>query len=40
MVKLVQKGSQDPIDSSLQMKVIRFLISDQTIFGNGTQITH
>ncbi len=31
MVKLALKGSQDPTDSSLQMKVKYYLISDQTI---------
>jgi hypothetical protein len=40
MVKLVQKGSQDPTDSSLQMKVITSFMADQTILGYGTQITH
>jgi hypothetical protein len=31
MVKLSQKGSQDPTDASLQMKVLRLFILDQTI---------
>ena len=40
MVKLALKGSQDPSDSSLQMKVNDKLISDQTIFGHGKKATH
>lgn len=40
MVKLALRGSQDPSDSSLQMKVIDLLISDQTIFGYGKKTPH
>lgn len=40
MVKLVKKGSQDPVDSSLQMKVTNLLILDQTISRYGQKITH
>lgn len=40
MVKLSQKGSQDPTDSSLQMKVIPLLILDQTIPCHGQKTTH
>jgi hypothetical protein len=40
MVKLVKKGSQDPSDSSLQMKVTILLNSDQTISCYGQKITH
>ena len=40
MVKLVKKGSQDPVDSSLQMKVNNLLILDQTISRNGQKITN
>jgi hypothetical protein len=39
MVKLSQKGSQDPTDSSLQMKVTTLLISDQTIPRHGQKTT-
>ncbi len=40
MVKLALKGSQDPTDSSLQMKVIPYLISGQTISSHGKKATH
>ena len=40
MVKLALKGSQDPTDSSLQMKVNQSLILDQTIPCHGKKITH
>ena len=40
MVKLASKGSQDPTDSSLQMKVTILLILDQTIPCYGQKITH
>ncbi len=35
MVKLAQKGSQDPTDASLQMKVTAYSNSDQTIPCHG-----
>ncbi len=35
MVKLAQRGSQDPSDSSLQMKVTSYINSDQAIFSYG-----
>lgn len=40
MVKLASRGSQDPSDSSLQMKVIILINSDQTIPCYGKKITH
>lgn len=40
MVKIAKKGSQDPVDSSLQMKVPFCLILDQAILGYGQKITH
>lgn len=40
MVKLAQKGSQDPTDCSLQMKVNHCLNIDQTISCYGKKITH
>ena len=40
MVKLAQKGSQDPSDSSFQMKVISLLNSDKTISRYGKKITN
>ena len=39
MVKLSQKGSQDPTDSSLQMKVTNLLTPDQTIPRHGQKTT-
>ena len=35
MVKLAKRGSQDPTDSSLQMKVMIFLNLDQAISRYG-----
>ncbi len=40
MVKIALKGSQDPTDSSLQMKVNSYLIPGQTIPRHGKKITH
>ena len=40
MVKLAKKGSQDPSDASLQMKVNSDLKSDQTIPRNGSKSTN
>jgi hypothetical protein len=40
MVKISLNGSQDPTDSSLQMKVNSYFISDQTIPRHGKKITH
>lgn len=40
MVKLALVGSQDPSDSSLQMKVSQSLISDQTIPRDGKKSPH
>ena len=40
MVKIAKKGSQDPVDSSLQMKVPFYLMLDQTILGYGQKITY
>ncbi len=40
MVKLALNGSQDPTDSSLQMKVNSYLIIDPSIFSHGKKITH
>jgi hypothetical protein len=40
MVKLASKGSQDPTDSSLQMKVFNNLNLDKTISCYGTKITY
>ncbi len=40
MVKLSLRGSQDPTDSSLQMKVNILLILGQTISRHGKKITH
>lgn len=40
MVKIVQKGAQDPTDSSLQMKVPHLNNSDPPILSDGTQTTH
>jgi hypothetical protein len=40
MVKLSKKGSQDPTDSSFQMKVFKYNNLDQTISRYGKKITH
>lgn len=40
MVKLASRGSQDPVDSSLQMKVIISNNSDKTVPCYGKKITH
>jgi len=40
MVKLALKGSQDPTDSSLQMKVKQSLTLDQTIPCYGKKTTY
>lgn len=40
MVKIALRGSQDPTDSSLQMKVNSSLTLDQTIPCYGKKITH
>lgn len=40
MVKLALRGPQDPTDSSLQMKVKKYLIIDPTVSRYGTQITY
>lgn len=40
MVKLSLRGSQDPTDSSLQMKVPLLFILGQTIPCYGQKITH
>lgn len=37
MVKIAKKSSQDPTDSSLQMKVPDKLNLDQTILSHGSQ---
>ena len=40
MVKLAQRGSQDPTDSSLQMKVTLTINLDQTVPCYGKKITN
>lgn len=40
MVKLASRGSQDPTDASLQMKVIVLINLDQTVPCYGKKITH
>ena len=40
MVKLASKGSQDPTDSSLQMKVYNTFNSDKAIPRYGKKTTH
>jgi len=40
MVKLSQAGSQDPTDPSLQMKVTKSFILDQTISRYGKKSSH
>ena len=40
MVKIAKKGSQDPVDSSLQMKVNYIINSDPSIPRDGQKITH
>ena len=40
MVKLAQRGSQDPADSSLQMKVTPYINSDQTVLSHGKKTPH